>query len=162
GAVEIAMLRRMRINLDVPVARQLLDRTDVVEMTVGEDDSARARVRGEARGRSIADRSGGAGDVGVDQHPLPVPCPRQPVEHDIDQGGPAIGEVWRDLTDVVVADLLRRAGGIVERQLAGHRGFPLAHRSGLTARGTAGSRGGGTAAPIPASASGRPGPAANR
>ena len=93
----------MGVDRGVPLFRQILKRSDVVEMAVGHDDGGGTGVGAEAFFGGSLDQALGSGDAGVHQHPLPVTGAGAAEEDHVDDTQPAIGQIGSDLVGPVIA-----------------------------------------------------------
>ena len=108
----------MRAHRHIPFGGKRLERADMIEVSVDQNDRFR-RAPPKSRLRRKAYRSCRSHDAGIDQHPSQVV--RQAKEDDVDNRGLAVREIRYDLARVVVAMLVSLrmlgTGALRERNL---------------------------------------------
>ena len=106
----------MGIDRYVPVFGERLQRADVIEMTMRQDDGGGPAASTETSLRGRADVRGGGRQSRIDQRPAAIAGSRRPNEHHVDDRDLPIGDVSRDLAGLVVASPI----GV---RVIGRRGF---------------------------------------
>ena len=93
-------------------------------MAVGHDDRGRTRAFTEPFRGGLPDQCAAAENTGVDENPAAIAGAGRTEVHDVDDRVSLVGEVGRDLMDVVVV-VFSGAGGVVYGNLMTHTSTPL-------------------------------------
>jgi hypothetical protein len=87
------------INRDVPPFGQVLERPDVIEVTMGQYDGCRARIFAEPFCRGAADHARGSHYASVDQYPLSVAAAGLTAKSNVHYCQPLISNVRRNFVN---------------------------------------------------------------
>src|SRR4051794_8418688 len=92
----------MSVDRGIPFCSKILQRTDMIEVAMGEHDGSGSRVGAESLSRGALDEGLRAEHACVNENPLTIRCSRDAKEDHVHDRKPPVGDVTRDLHGVVI------------------------------------------------------------